>query len=220
MKNTLGMCLVRLNGGKFTMGDRTDETAKPLHDVTVSAFWIGQVEVTNAQFDKFKTRPRFPESLANNQPAVRVSYQDAESFCKWLSAREKRHYRLPTEAEWEYAARGGLHQKSYPWGNESVDGRAAFNQITTSPVGSFPPNNYGLFDMVGNAGEWVSDWYDPEYYSKSPSTNPRCSVPPPGKSAFRVVRGGSYPFFEFQCGGRELWADDIQSLGGFRIVFN
>jgi formylglycine-generating enzyme len=91
------------------------------------------------------------------------------AFCRWLSRKEGRSYRLPTEAEWEYAARGGLEQRDYPWGNESPLGRAAVVRDSTMPGGSFPPNGYGLFDMAGNVAEWVSDWYEPDYYSHSPS---------------------------------------------------
>ena len=112
-KNSLGMTLVRLPGGTFRMGSRS-ETDAPVHDVTLSPFWIGQFEVINAEFDPFWKRERFPEALANNQPAVRVSWANARKYCDWLSKKEGRRYRLPTEAEWEYAARGGLEQMEYP----------------------------------------------------------------------------------------------------------
>ncbi|RZM11835.1 MAG: hypothetical protein EOO88_46365, partial [Pedobacter sp.] len=153
--NLVGIRMVFLPGGTFRMGNAYDSMASPVHDVKVSRFWIGQTHITNAQFELFKKKARKPDSLTNSQPAICISWAEANAFCKWLSKLENRHYRLPTEAEWEYAARGGLDQQDYPWGDGPVDGRACFNQITTSPVGSFPPNAFGLYDMVGNAQQWV-----------------------------------------------------------------
>lgn len=128
-----------------------------IHQVTVSSFWMGQFEVTNAQFKLFKTKNFLPKFAGATQPATPVTWYEAQEFCQWLSKRENLNYRLPTEAEWEYAARGGLDQKLYPWGNEDGMGRAnAWNHVTM-PVGSFPPNGYDLYDMAGNASEWVND---------------------------------------------------------------
>lgn len=216
-KNSLGMSLVKLSGGTFRMGSRS-ETDAPIHDVTLSPFWIGQFEVTNAEFDPFWKRTRFPGSLANNQPAVRVSWANARKYCAWLSKKEGRRYRLPTEAEWEYAARGGLDQMEYPWGNQSVDGRAVFNQNTTNPVGSFPPNNFGLYDMVGNINECVSDWYGEDYYLNSPKLNPKGPPKPKPPMDFNVLRGGFYGLFEFSCARRQLWTWEAGPFAGIRIV--
>ena len=210
------MTLVRLPGGTFRMGSRKEE--EPVHDVTLNPFWIGQFEVTNAEFDLFWKRARFPESLANNQPAVRVSWANARKYCEWLSKKEGRRYRLPTEAEWEYAARGGLDQMEYPWGTQSVDGRAVFNQTTTNSVGSFPPNNFGLYDMAGNINEWVSDWFSEDYYLNSPKLNPKGPPKPKPPKDFNILRGGFYGLFEFSCARRQLWTWEAQSMSGVRVV--
>jgi len=218
--NSVGIKMVFLPGGTFNMGDPAFSDAVPVHAVTVDSFWVGQYPITNAQFDLYKKSPRQQQSLDDNQPVLWVSWAEANAYCKWLSKRDKRHYRLPTEAEWEYAARGGLDQMDYPWGNESVDGRACFNQTTTCSVGKYPPNAFGLYDMVGNGGQWVSDWYDEHYYATSPSLYPQGpSKPIPGEH-WHIIRGGLYPFFGFKCGEREPWSDEVEPISGFRIVMD
>ncbi|RYG72092.1 hypothetical protein EON80_04490 [bacterium] len=219
--NLVGIRMVFLPGGKFRMGNNRDSMASPVHDVEVSRFWMGQTHITNAQYELFKDRARPPDSMSNSQPAIYISWKEADDFCKWLSKIENRHYRLPTEAEWEYAARGGLDQQDYPWGDGAVDGLACFNQINTSPVGSFPPNAFGLYDMVGNAQQWVQDWYDEKYYANSPLSNPQGPPKPISeKDRFRVVRGGHCTFFGFKCSERGLWTYDGAPIAGFRIVMD
>jgi formylglycine-generating enzyme required for sulfatase activity len=161
-------------------------------------------------------RPEGPNSNLkgrDNHPVVHVCYEDALAFCKWAGKR------LPTEAEWEFAARGGLDRKRYCWGDELTPGgkwQANVWQGTfpvkstvldgferTAPVGSFPPNGYGLHDMAGNVWEWCSDWYHPEYYALSPRVNPQGPAksfnPTEPDAPARVQRGGSFLCSDNYC---------------------
>ncbi|WP_081416856.1 formylglycine-generating enzyme family protein [Arthrobacter castelli] len=141
-----------------------------------------------------------------DHPVVQVSWNDAQAYCRWASRR------LLTEAEWEYAARGRLHNRRYPWGDEllDADGHHQCNiwqgtfptqnllddgYLTTSPVRSFPPNGHGLFEASGNVWEWCNDWFLPKYYRNSPDRNP----PGPTIGEGRVMRGGSYLCHESYC---------------------
>ena len=185
-----------------------DDDEKPVHTVFVDAFYIDIYEVTNAQYRKFIQATGHAEpgywnnSKYNqpNQPVVGVSWYDAMAYAQWAGKR------LPTEAEWEKAARGGLVGGSYPWGDRLTHDDAncfgtggRYTWAITAPVGSFPPNNYGLYDMTGNVWEWCLDEYQADFYSKSPRTNP---IAGGGISyvinnftsvgLWRVLRGGSW----------------------------
>lgn len=187
--------IVWIPGCTFQMGSSdggSDES--PVHTVTVNGFWMGKYEVTVEQYREFcqatgRNMPGQPSWNKENHPVVNVAWCDAAAYAEWLGCR------LPTEAEWEYAARGGLDGKKYPWGDEISDddanctGTEGRDQwATTSPVGSFPANGYGLYDMAGNVWEWCSDWYDSGYYSGRPTSNPTG----PASGAYRVLRGGSW----------------------------
>jgi len=214
--------LVLIEAGPFLMGSNELTGAeRPVHRVHVDAFYIGKFEVTNSQFRKFcdDTGRQYPEaewspdgetSLASFKgqaayPVVGINWEDAIAYCQWLSQQTGKKYRLPTEAEWEKAARGGLEGQNYPWGNEEFDSGGRFRANTgsesdndrirskdgflnTSPIGSFPANGYGLYDVAGNVWEWCADYYDENYYSASPEKNPSG----PGNGEKRSLRGGSW----------------------------
>jgi sulfatase modifying factor 1 len=147
-----------------------------------------------------------------NYPVVHIAYVDAVEYCRWLSKKTGRTYRLPTEAEWEFAARGGLDRKKYPWGDELKPGgkwmaniwqgrfpnenKGEDGFLGLAPVGSFPPNGYGLHDMAGNAWEWCRDYYQVDYYRLSPDRNPPGPVAGwddiEPEATKRVMRGGSF----------------------------
>ncbi|MFN7995501.1 MAG: SUMF1/EgtB/PvdO family nonheme iron enzyme [Bryobacteraceae bacterium] len=192
--------LVPIPGGEFLMGqeDGRDEE-HPVHRVWVAPFRLGRFQVSNADYDEFRrvtgrpaTKFREHSEFADpRQPVVGVSWFDAVDYCHWMSAESGDHFRLPTEAEWEFAARGGLDQCLYPWGNQSFAQRPDYALRWTNgpePVGTAPPNGYELFDMCENAHEWCSDWFDPAYYAVSPMENPQG----PAAGMRRASRGGAW----------------------------
>ncbi|HEX8503666.1 MAG TPA: formylglycine-generating enzyme family protein [Pyrinomonadaceae bacterium] len=233
-----GMVLV--GGGTFRMGsdDEMPDEA-PAHEVTVGPFWIDAREVTVGEFARFvaatgyKTdaeafgwsgvfdretgewarvdgadwrHPSGPGSrAADAEPVCQVSWRDAEAYARWAGKR------LPTEAEWEYAARGGLKGRRYAWGDELRPGgrpvanwwQGSFPERDTgedgfrgrAPAGSFPPNGFGLYDVAGNVWEWCADWYGEGFYASSPRADPRG----PASGEERVIRGGSWMCSENFC---------------------
>jgi len=217
--NSMGMKLVRIEPGTFVMG-LDEETSKEVgpdhpvggpmyvrHRVTLTKpYYMAAFEVTNKQYDQYDTqhthhRPKYqlvPDG--DNHPVQPITWQDAELFCRWLSAKEGRLYRLPTEAEWEYACRAGTTNRTY-WGGNVEDRTKAnlggsWDKRThahyaddgfeyTAPVGSFPANPWGLYDMIGNSWEWVSDWYS--VFATNDVVDPQ--GPPMGAAG--PCRGGS-----------------------------
>jgi formylglycine-generating enzyme required for sulfatase activity len=231
-----------IKGGTFRMGtDDGFPYEGPAHSVTLKSFWMDRHAVTVGQFAAFvkvtgyKTEaekygwagvfdvrsgewtksdgadwghPDGPMSKAAlDEPVCQVSYADAAAYAKWARKR------LPTEAEFECAARGGLSGKAYPWGDQVTPGgksmanwwqgtfpsknTGADGYVRRAPVGKFPPNGYGLYDIVGNVWEWCSDWFDERYYSASPAVDPK--GPASGKE--RVIRGGSWMCSMNYCRG-------------------
>jgi sulfatase modifying factor 1 len=180
--------LVLIPGGRFLMGqeDGRDEE-RPMHQVTVASFRLCRFQVTNRDFAAFRTFAYEDATL----PATSVSWFDAVEYCRWLSAEWGIAIRLPTEAEWEFAARGGMEQKLYPWGDAPVTSRPAYGRRWLEgpePIALSEPNGYGLFDMCENVHEWCLDWYDPGYYLVSPEENPRG----PETGTRRASRGGAW----------------------------
>jgi sulfatase modifying factor 1 len=160
-----------------------------------------------------------------SHPVVLVRFEDALAYCVWLSRELDRAVRLPTEAEWEKAARGGIEGCRYPWGNEIDPSRCAYlfdpaakRQRGTRPTGTYPANGYGLYDMVGNVWEWVTDWYGADYYSGADARDPRG----PDGGSLRVVRGGSWVNEDpamLRCAFRHKVPPDTYAYSvGFRIV--
>lgn len=166
-----------------------------------------------------------PPPGRGSHPVTLVRYDDAEAFCRWLSAVLGREVRLPTEAEWEKAARGGLEGRRYPWGDDIDPTRGNYladpavkNQRGTRPTGTYPPNGYGLCDVAGNVWEWVSDWYAADYYGRGRVLDPRG----PESGALRIVRGGSWVNADvnmLRCAYRHTVPPDTYAHSiGFRVV--
>ncbi len=202
-----GMPQAYIPEGTFRRGGLdpdSQKNEKPDHNVTLKGFWMDKLEVTNGMYmlcvqagaceppQAFRSETRdsyFNNAEFNDFPVVHVTWMQADTYCKWAGRR------LPTEAEWERAARGDDY-RTYPWGDERPDSsRGNFNYFVgdTTRVGSFPAgaSPFGILDMAGNVHEWLADYYDPEYYSKNVTMNP----PGPGaRSNFfvRVIRGGSF----------------------------
>jgi formylglycine-generating enzyme len=191
---------IRIPAGELLMGQddgRAEE--RPAHRVRLRGFLLCRHQVTNAEYDDFCRATGQPAPPLREQPGfdgpdhpvVAVSWFDAAAYCEWLSARRRRACRLPTEAEWEWAARGGLEGKLYPWGDEPPQGRPRYAErwlAGPEPVETSPPNGYGLFDMCENVHEWCADWYDPGWYERSPLDDPRG----PEQGRRRASRGGAW----------------------------
>ena len=186
--------MVFISGGEFLMGGPDEEDRSPVHAVYVDSFYMDAYEVTNAQYFTFceKTGRRLPEFWGMrefrsgldfpNHPVVGVTQADAGAYAEWAGKR------LPTEAEWEYAARGGLAGKEFPNGDDLTNTEANYKSSGIVRVGSYPPNGYGLYDMAGNVREWVSDYWDKDYYKESPYRNPKG----PEGGSYCVVRDGGW----------------------------
>ncbi|MDW8420154.1 MAG: formylglycine-generating enzyme family protein, partial [Chitinophagales bacterium] len=201
--------MVFVQGGTFTMGCTAEQGSdcyddeKPAHRVKVSSFKIGKYEVTQAQWRAVmgSDPPGLYNTGCDQCPVEGVSYYDiVNSFIPKLNSITGQSFRLPTEAEWEYAARGGSQSRGYKYSGSNIlddvgwyfsnyeSGNTYGSEKTTRPVGSKQPNELGIYDMSGNVWEWCSDWYGQSYYNNSPAENPRG----PASGEFRVVRGGSW----------------------------
>ena len=257
INETDGSEMVLISAGSYLMGSTPAQTAAlidkddrlaadffhaehPQHTVSLPAFYMDRYPVTNAQYAAFVaatghptpkywteaphmgTEDPFPVGAKHGtHPVVGVSYADAIAYCEWAGKR------LPTEAEWEKAARGGLVNQHYPWGNASSRNHAntagAWGKdkwLWTSPVGSFPPNAYGLSDMAGNVFEWCADWFSQGYYQRTQGENPQ--GPKTGQT--RVLRGGSWSnnvfgIYQMRCAYRFHARSETRNLTiGFRCA--
>jgi len=201
-KYLLGIEWVQVPAGSFEMGDNFYEgytNELPVHTVYLDTYYVSKYEVTFDQYDAFcdatgRTKPSDEGWGRGDRPVINVSWNDAKAFCDWLSDKMGENIHLPTEAQWEKAARG-TDQRRYPWGDGSPDSSLAnYNwsayEGKTVPVGSYPAgvSPYGIHDMAGNVWEWCADWYDIGYYSSSPTNNPLG----PSSGSRCVHRGGGY----------------------------
>jgi sulfatase modifying factor 1 len=205
---------------------RDDE--QPVHLVRVPAFALAETQVTNAQYDlfceatghapgKFRNQPEFDHP---DHPVTGTSWFDCVAYCEWLSLQTGREHRLPTEAEWEWAARGGLDGCVFPWGNAPVESRHNYSErwrTGPEPVATSEPNAYGLYDMCENVHEWCSDWYDRDYYAISPADNPKG----PDHGNRKASRGGSWrhQIKISRCAGRSSIPPAFEYADyGFRVA--
>lgn len=228
--------MIKVEGGSFEMGDlnglgEVDEQS--VHNVTLATFSIAKTETTVQQWKSFcketgRKMPKLPDYesedfLKDDHPIVYVNWQDAVDYCNWLSNKTGKLYRLPTEAEWEYSARGGKLSKNFNYSGGQNLGMTGWyhdnSGVGTKPVAQKRPNELGIYDMSGNVSEWCSDWYDGKYYASSPATNPKGPI----SGYYRVLRGGSWDGSEISCrvSNRSLFAPTYpNSDWGFRVVLS
>ncbi len=215
--------MVTVTGGTFTMGCTSeqgrnclsDET--PSHLVTLKSFSISKYEVTQAQWQKVMGSNPSYFNGCDYCPVEQVSWNDVQKFISKLNQQTGGHYRLPTEAEWEYAARGGTKSSGYKYsGSNTINDVAWFignSSLKTHEVGTKQANELGIYDMTGNVWEWCSDWYGDRYHNISSNKN---NPKGPESGTRRVVRGGSFGYEEDQCfvAGRGSYTP-----GGGNIIF-
>lgn len=218
--------MVWVSGGTFTMGATSEQgsdafdSEKPAHSVTLSGYYIGKYEVTQAQWKAVMgNNPSYFKG--DNLPVEQVSWNDVQEFIRKLNQQTGKSYRLPTEAEWEYAARGGSNSRGYKYSGSNNIGSVAWydgnSGNTTHAVGTKSPNELGIYDMSGNVYEWCQDWYGSSYYSNSPQRNPQG----PASGSDRVCRGGSWIYSArgFRVSFRDYYSPVIRSYDlGFRLV--
>lgn len=222
--------MVTVEGGTFTMGNTEVEGEKreqPIHQVTLNTFKIAKTETTVAQWRVFcsaigRAMPKPPKwGWIDNHPIVNVNYSDAVAYCNWLSGKLDADCRLPTEAEWEYAVRGGKQSASYEYSAgpilDSAGWYGANSNNQTHPVAQKKANELGLYDMSGNVFEWCKDWYGE--YSSDAQTNPQGAI----SGTYRVVRGGSFYFSAARCrvAYRNSYGPSYRRVScGFRVVLS
>jgi formylglycine-generating enzyme required for sulfatase activity len=217
--------MVYVAGGTFTMGCTAEQAdaclsvEKPTHEVSLNSFYIGKYEVTQAQWREVMGNNPSYFSECYECPVEQVSWHDVQDFIRKLNQITGKKFRLPTEAEWEFAARGGNQNRGHKYSGSDLIGSVAWysdnSEDRTHPVGQKSPNELGIYDMSGNVWEWCNDWYDS--YSSGGQNNPVG----PGKGTFRVLRGGSWFRNAFNCRitiRSDANSDYRNSNIGFRLV--
>ena len=231
--NNITFTMVPVKGGTFAMGAtkeqpnaKTDE--QPIHNVTIDNYMIGQTEVTQSLWRTIMNDNNDSYFHGDNLPVEQVSWNDCQLLLQKLnsafeSQTHGKHFRLPTEAEWEYAARGGDKAKTTIYSGDDIAEEVAWffsnSDFSTHTVASKKPNELGLYDMSGNVAEWCQDWYSATYYDESTSTNP--SGPVAGKN--RVIRGGAWGrnnAFLRVCSRSYETPDTRQNYIGLRLVLS
>jgi len=222
---------IPIPAGWFSMGsDAGQASESPVHHVWVDSFAMAATQVTVEQYERFLSAtgnvppPTWgdPNFSHPQQPVVAVSWFDAVEYCAWLSSLTGSHYRLPTEAEWERAARGGAEGKSFPWGDDPPTSRPAYHtrwKTGPEPVCQSQPNAYGLYDICENVHEWCSDWFEADYYAVSPNRNPQG----PGQGSRKASRGGAWrhQIKISRCSARSSIPPEFKYADyGFRVVCN
>jgi len=216
--------MVLVEGGAFKMGSNDGlKNERPVHNITLRSFYIGRYEVTQALWKKVMGSNCAHFAGCDNCPEEEVTPEQIQLFLTKLNQQTGKHYRLPTEAEWEYAASGGNKSKGYKYSGSDSLGEVAWYEDNsgnkTHPVGQKKPNEIGIYDMSGNVWELCGDWFDSHYYSKSPATNPLNDK----KTAHRVVRGGSWRSPKERCYSKARNRninDHHKQNGGFRLALD
>ncbi len=215
-----GSNMVFVKSGSFMMGSNDNSDEKPVHKVTVGNFYIGKYEVTQKEWQEILGSN--PSNIKGDDfPVEKVSWDDVQEYLKKLNSKTGKKYRLPTEAEWEYAARGGNQSSGYKFsGSNNIDEVAWYSSNSgskTHSVGTKKSNELGIFDMSGNVWEWCSDWYGADYYKNSPEQNPKGA----SNGDRRLLRGGSWSLYNLYCRVSFRYSnvpDYRNHLIGFRVV--
>ena len=221
-----GMIFKWVAGGCYDMGcgswtDNCDDDEKPVHEVCLDGFWIGKYEVTQGQWEQIMGSNPSNNKSDDDFPVEQVSWNDCHDFITALNGKGNNTFRLSTEAEWEYAARGGGKEEKYAGGNDlnSVGWYYYNSEGHSHEVGTKAANGLGIYDMSGNVSEWCSDWYGSSYYSSSPLNNPQG----PTTGSYRVVRDGGWSLIAPGCRAalRGHPSPGVRSNGiGFRLVLS
>ena len=224
--NGVSFKMIQVKGGTFTMGATEEQGSDtysdelPTHRVMLSDYYIGQTEVTQALW-KAVMGKNPSEFKGNNRPVENVSWDDCQTFIRKLNRLTGRKFRLPTEAEWEYAARGGNKSRGYKYSGDNSLGTVAWyaenSGDTTHEVKTKQPNELGIYDMSGNVVEWCNDWFDENYYAQSPASNPKG----PSSGPYHLARGGGWGFEARSCRVvyRDGDKDDLRCSGfGLRLA--